>query len=469
MAFESTAAMNGDAPGSRHLVRDILRLAWPVYIAQLAIMANGVIDTVMAGRYGTLDLAAVGVGASVYVTLFVTLMGVLFALTPTVAQLQGAGRVAEIGEEVRQCAWLALGLAAISIALVTHPDPLLALSQLSPEVEGKTRAYLGAMAWAVPAALLFRVFQSFSTAISRPRVVMLLNLGGLALKVPLNWILIHGKLGFPELGGAGCAVATAAIAWLTCGLGWWWCRANPAYARYRVFERWSWPRAAAQRQLISLGVPIGAVFFVDVTAFTFMALFIARFGAVYSGAHQIAANLTALAFMLPLAIGNSASVLVGQALGAGDSARARATGVAAIALGLVAGLAVGAAIFLAAGPIVRAYSADPGVQRLATGLLAFVAAYHVFDSVQAVAVQVLRGYRRAAVPMLIYGVTLWGVALGGGYALGIGGIAVAAPMAANGFWLAAVVGMTLAATLVSVYFLRVSRMPPRSLSPSRST
>jgi MATE family multidrug resistance protein len=443
----------------RHLVRDILRLAWPVYIAQMAIMANGVVDTVMAGHYGTVDLAAVGIGASVYVTLFVTLMGVLFAITPTVAQLHGAGRHADIGEEVRQSAWLALGLAAISIALVTHPGPLLAFSQLTPEVEAKTREYLAVMAWAAPATLLFRVFQAFSTAISRPRVVMLLNLAGLALKIPLNWVLIYGKFGFPELGAAGCAVATAVSAWLTCTAAWWWCYAERDYGRYGVFARWSWPRLAAQWQLLALGVPIGAVFFVDVTAFTFMALFIARFGAVYSGAHQIAANLTALAFMLPLAIGNAGSVLVGQAIGAREASRARSTGIAAIAVSLGCGLAVGAVIFLAAAPIVRLYTADPGVQRLAVGLLAFVAVYHVFDAVQAAAVQILRGYKRAAVPMVIYGVALWGVALGGGYALGIDGIGVGAPMRAAGFWLAAVAGMTLTAVLVSVYFGRVSRAP----------
>ena len=211
-------------------------------------------------------------------------------------------------------------------------------------------------------------------------------------------------------------------AWLTCAAAWWWCYAERDYARYRVFARWSWPRAAAQWQLLALGIPIGAVFFVDVTAFTFMALFIARFGAVYSGAHQIAANLTALAFMLPLAIGNAGSVLVGQAIGAREPLRARATGIAAIAVSLGCGLAVGAAIFLAAGPIVRLYTADPDVQRLAVGLLAFVAVYHVFDAVQAAAVQILRGYKRAAVPMVIYGVALWGIALGGGYALGIGGV-----------------------------------------------
>jgi MATE family multidrug resistance protein len=441
----------------RPIATDIARLAWPIWIAQIAVMANGVIDTVMAGRYGTLDLAGVGIGTSVYVTLFITLMGVLFAITPTLAQLQGAGRHAEIGEEVRQSAWLALGLAAISLTALTHPGPLLALSKLAPEVEAKTRGYLGAIAWGVPAALLFRVFQGFSTAISRPRVVMALNLGALALKVPLNWAFMYGKLGLPELGGVGCAAATSTIAWIACAAAWAWCYVERDYARYRVFARWSWPRLRAQWQLVSLGVPIGATFFVDVTAFTFMALFIARFGALYSGAHQIAANLAAVCFMLPLAIGNAASVLVGQGIGAGELARARATGFAALAIGLACGLAVATGIFFAAEGLVRLYTSDAAVQRLAATLLAFVAVYHVFDAAQAVVVNVLRGYRHAAVPMVVFGVALWGVGLGGGYALGIAGVGVGSPMAASGFWLAAVIGMALAATLVTAYFLLVSR------------
>jgi MATE family multidrug resistance protein len=447
----------------RAAVRDIVRLAWPVYVAQIAIMANGVIDTMMAGRYGTVDLAAVGIGAAVYATLFITLMGVLFALTPMVAQAHGAGRFGTIGEEVRQSAWLAIWLAALSLALLANPGWLLALAGVPPAVEAVTRRYLDAIAWGVPAALLFRVFASFSTAVSRPRIVMVLNLIGLALKVPLNWAFMYGHLGLPALGGAGCAVATASIAWFTCAAAWWWCARDADYRRYRVFERWSWPRARAQWQLVALGVPIGATFFVDVTAFTFMALFIARFGALYSGAHQIVANLAAVAFMLPLAVGNATSVLVGQALGGGAPHRARVAGLAGLALGLGCGLAVGLALFAAAGPIVGLYTADAAVRRVATGLLALVAVYHVFDAVQAVAANALRGYKRTGVPMVIYAVALWGVGLGGGYALGITGVDVAgvrvAPLAATGFWIAAVGGMALTAALVTGYFLRVSRRP----------
>lgn len=445
----------------RHAFRDIVRLAWPVYVSQAAVMANGVIDTVMAGRYGTLDLAAVGIGASIYATLFITLMSVLLALTPIVAQAYGAGRHAEVGESVRQCAWLAIGLAGVALVLLMNPGPLLLLSRLAPELEERTIAYLDAIAWAVPATLLLRVFAGFTTAVSRPRAVMVLNLAGLALKVPLNWIFMNGEFGLPALGAAGCATATAAIAWLTCGAAWVWCWREPDYRRYRVFERWSWPRARTQWRLVALGVPIGATFFVDVTAFTFMALFIARSGTQWSGAHQIAANLAALAFMLPLAIGIAASVLVGQALGARTPARARAMGLAGIALGLACGVSVGAALVLAARPIVSLYSGDPEVQGIAVGLLAIVGAYHVFDALQVVAVNAVRAYERTVVPMAIYVVALWGVALGGGYLLGIAGLdafgQAVAPMGAQGFWLAAVGGMVLTSVLVTAYFLRLSR------------
>jgi len=445
---------------SRPIVHEIVRLAWPVFVAQIAIMGNGVIDTVMAGRYGTLDLAGVGIGASIYVTLFVTLMGVLVALMPTAAQLYGARRYAEVGEEVRQSAWLAMWLAAIALVLLTHPGPLIALSKLTPEVDAKVRAYLDLIAWGVPAALLLRIFQGFSTAVSRPRAVMTLNLIGLALKVPLNWMFMYGKLGLPPLGGAGCALATSIIAWLTCGFAWAWCALEPGYRRYGVFARWSWPSARAQWQLVALGVPIGATFFVDVTAFTFMALFVARFGALWSGAHQIAANLAALCFMLPLAVGHASSVLVGQALGAREPARGRATATTGVLIGLACGLVIGSTIYLAAGEITPLYTSDSAVQAAAVRLLALVAVYHMFDAVQAVAANVVRAYKRAAVPMLIYGVALWGVGLGGGYLLGVAPVdlpGLPGPLGAYGFWLAATVGIALTAALMTVYLVRLGR------------
>jgi len=180
-----------------------------VLVAQLAVIASGVLDTIMSGRYSAVDLAAVGIGASVYFSIFIGLLGVVQALSPIAAQLFGGKHYERIGEETRQTAWLALGLAALGVALLAHPEPFLRLSSAPPEVEAKTRAYLQGIAWALPAMLLFRVFFALTTAVSRPRAVMLINLVYFALKVPLNMLFIYGMLGAPELGGPGCAVATA--------------------------------------------------------------------------------------------------------------------------------------------------------------------------------------------------------------------------------------------------------------------
>jgi multidrug resistance protein, MATE family len=233
-----------------------------------------------------------------------------------------------------------------------------------------------------------------------------------------------------------------------------------------VFAKWSWPHARAQWQLVTLGLPIGFTTLVDVTSFTFMALFVARFGAQYSGAHQIAANIGALSFMLPLALGNATSVLVGHAIGAGDPHRARITGLIGIGLGVVLSLVVALAIFAGAAGIASLYTPDPDVRRIGAALLALVAVYHIVDAEQAVAVNVVRAYKKTAVPMAIYVVALWGIGLGGGYLLGIVGWG-GEPMRAAGFWIGAIVGMTLTAVAVTAYFLRVSRRAaqPATVSP----
>jgi MATE family multidrug resistance protein len=446
----------------RKLALDIYQLAWPVLVAQLAVMAYAVIDTMMAGRFATDDLAAVGIGASIYVSVFIGLMGVLLAVSPIVAQLLGAGRHAEIGEQVRQGMWLTLALTLLSIVVFRFPEPFLALSRPSPLVADKVRDYLAVAAWGAPAGLAFRLFSSYTTALSLPRVMMGLNLAGLAIKVPLAWILVFGHFGVPALGASGCALSTAIVYWIMGIASWIYCAKSSAYARYRVFARWSWPRVRDQRHLLALGMPIGFTFLVDVTAFTFMALFIARLGAVNSAAHQIAGNVAAVMYMLPLALGNGVSVLVAQAVGARKFEEARSTGM--IGIGLAGALALLASFALAASAaaITAVYTDDGAVRAIAATLLVLVAVYHLFDAVQAVAVCALRGYKRAVVPMVISAVSLWGVGLAGGYVLGLTDVidlpslGLRSPMGAPGFWAAAAAGLAVAFAATVAYYLAVS-------------
>ena len=446
----------------RKLVTEIYGLAWPVLIAQWAMMAYSVLDTVITGRYATEDLAAVGIGTSIYISVFMALMGVLIALSPTVAQLRGAGRQHEIGEQVRQAMWLAVALAALSMLIFAYPDPLLALSQVSPSLEAKVRSYLSFAAWGAPAGLGFRLFASYTTAVSLPRIVMTLTMLGLTIKAPLTWLLVVGAWGAPELGASGCALATTLTNYVVCAAAWAWCAYAPAYRPHAVFARWSWPRLHDLRHLVTLGIPIGMTFLVDVTAFTFMALFIARLGAINSAAHHLAGNVGAIMFMVPMATGTAVTVVVGQAIGARDFARARLAGITGIACAVVVAAVMGAVLWVTASDVARLYTSDAAVGAMAAGLFLLVAVYHVFDAAQVVTLNALRGYKRVVVPLAVTATALWGVGLAGGYVLGLtramdlSALGLTLPMGTPGFWLAAIIGMAASTLGLIVYFLRVS-------------
>ncbi|HEY5993601.1 MAG TPA: MATE family efflux transporter [Gallionellaceae bacterium] len=439
------------------LSRELLRFTWPVLIAQLALMANAVIDTAMAGRLSAVDLAAVGIGAAIAATVVMSLISVLLALTPMVAHLYGAGKRDEIGRELHQAVWIALVLATVAMVLLVFPEPFVRLASLQPAVEEKVRAYLAASAWAVPATIALRLFSGLSTGIGRPRPVMAFNLLALCLKIPLNAMLMYGWLGMPALGGPGAAYATAIDQWVMALIAWSWCLNHSGYAEFQLRRRFAAPEWAAIRAFLKLGLPIGVTFVADVTAFTLMALFIARLGPVVSGAHQIAANLAATAFMFPLALGNATSALAGQALGAAGRERARRICWRGIRIGLTVGLMISLAFWLGAPYIAALYTSDRAVQAAAIPLITLVGFYHLGDAVQAVAVNALRGYKKSGVPMVIYGVLLWGPGLGGGIVLGLTGFIVPA-MGAPGFWIAAIAALWTVAASMAVYLERVSRV-----------
>jgi multidrug resistance protein, MATE family len=439
--------------------RDILHLAWPMLVAQLAIVAGGVIDTAMAGRLSVIDLAAVGIGTSIQVTVVMSLTGILLALPPIVSHHLGANRHDDIGREVQQAGWIALLLGLLAFLLLGFPEPFIAISDLQPEVESKVRAYLGAAAWGVPASMAFRVFIGLSSGIGRPRPAMAFNLLTLALKVPLNAIFMYGLLGAPALEGPGCAVAGAIDAWLIAFLAWGWCLRQPGYARFGIGRPIARPDGLAIFAFLKLGIPIGLTFIADVTAFTFMALFIARLGPVASAAHQIASNVAIIIFMIPLALGNATAILAGQALGGGQPRQARHICGVSLRLAILIAGVVSVTLWLGAAQIAALYTPDMQVQAVAVPLILLVGFYHLFDAVQAVAVNALRGYKRSAVPMVIYTFSLWGLGLGGGVVLGLTDLLGPARGAA-GFWMAAIASLTVVAGLVTLYLNLVSKTRP---------
>ncbi len=437
------------APNWLHSARRIAPLAWPVLVGQVAVLAFSTVDTVLVGRASADDLAALAIGGSAYISVFIGLMGVVLAVGPIAGQLFGAGQRAEAGAQLHQAFWLALVVSIPGCLLLLYPQPFLALAQASPEVEAKARDYLGALAWALPPALLFTAFRGFNTAVSRPKIVMGLQLAGLAFKLPLSAALVFGldagPWRIPAYGAAGCAYATVLVMFgqlLAAALL---IQRDPFYRSFELRGRWRRPHRRSLYGLARLGVPMGSAMMIEVTGFTFMALFISRIGALPVAGHQLAANLVALMFMVPLSIGYATSALVAQRIGAGDRADVRRLGWHGVQIAVVISGVMGAAVFLLRKPILHLYTDNPQVVAAALPLLAWVVWFHVADAAQAVASFVLRAHRIAVVPLVVHTVAVWGVGMGGGFWLAFDPAAPAALQGALGFWAAATLGLVVSA------------------------
>lgn len=448
------------APDTSRPLARIAALAWPILVGQLAVIGYSVIDTAMVSRYSATDLAALSIGVSIYISISVGASGVLLALSPVVGQLFGARRFDAIGIEVKQGVWLALLLSLIGCLILLFPQPLLALTHATPELNAKATFYLQALAFSLPAALGFRVYAAFNNAVARPKAVMLIQIAALLLKIPLNAWFIFGGFGLPAFGGPGCAIATAISAWAALLVAWIVLRRSPFYRMFNLFDTgFVAPQWPALRALLAIGIPMGLGYLIEVSAFTFMALFIARLGATVLAGHQITANFVTVLYMLPLSIASATGTLVAHALGARDAATARRIGNSGIVLAGSLAAAIGLLVFLTREAIVRAYTPDALVIATALPLYLFAGVYHFFDALQVSAAYVLRAYKIALMPTIIYAVMLWGVGLGGGYMLGFNLLGMLPPSlaGATGFWIGNTASVALAAAGLLWYLWRVQK------------
>ena len=395
----------------------IARHALTVLAGQLAVMAFGVIDTVVAGRHAPETLAALSIGSAIFVSVYVALMGMVQALMPLWAEQRGSDSTAALGASFRQALYLCAAASVLGMAVLLSPGPLLEWTDVPPALRQDASRYLAVLAMALPPALLFRMYSTLCQALGRPQLVTWLQVAALLVKLPLSVWLTFGGVGVPALGAVGCAWATLAVNFTLLALALVLLRRLDIYAPLRLWQRLERPDWALIGSFARLGVPAGLAITVEVTSFTLMALFIARQGTLASAGHQIAANVAAVAYMVPLSLAIATSARVSFWRGAGNEAMARAATFMGFRLAALASIALAAIIFVANDWLAGLYTADAQVVALTAGLLAWVALYHLADAVQTLCVFVLRSYRVTVAPLLVYCVLLWGVGLGGGYAL----------------------------------------------------
>ncbi|MCG8707998.1 MATE family efflux transporter [Brenneria sp. 4F2] len=439
--------------------RKLLALAIPVIIAQVSQTSMGVVDTIMAGAYSATDMAAVAVGTSIWLPAILFGHGLLIALIPVVAQLNGSGRRDRIAHQIRQAFFLALIVSLLTMLALHQGEHIIRLmNDDSPELVEKAVGYLQALLWGVPGYLFYQVLRGQNEGLSKTMPGMVIGFVGLLINMPINYILIHGKFGMPELGGVGCGFATASVYWIMFLL----------MAAYSKRANWlrdiklqqpgfkpDWP---ALKRLFTLGLPIALALLFEVTLFAVVALLVLPLGVVDVAGHQIALNFSSLMFVLPLSVGIATTIRVGHRLGEGSVENARIASYTGIMCGVA--LAFCTALFtgLLREPIARLYNEDPAVVAMASQLMLLAAVYQISDAIQTIGSSVLRGYKDTRSIFYITFVAYWVLGLPSGYLLALTDYAVPR-MGPAGFWCGFIIGLTSSAIMMVARIRQLQRQP----------
>ena len=429
----------------------LVRLAAPIVGGQVAVTGLTFVDTVMAGRLSATDLAAVAVGASVWAAVSLTVLGVLLAVPPFIAEMDGAGRHGEVGPFARQALWLGLGLSAVAVAVVVSARPLLVALDVRPEMVPLATGYLRALAWGIPFWSVYLVARFTTEGLGLTRPILYFGLLGLPVDVLGNWLLMYGRLGFPRMGAVGCGHATALVWVAQCAAMLVYLARRRRYEPLGLFSRLERPDPRTLGEILRVGLPSGGSLFVEVSLFAAAALLLASLGPAVVAGHQVAINFAALTFMVPLGISLGIAVRVGQAVGRRDPAGARFSALVGGGLALACQLVTAVVMVALPRRIARVYTADPEVVAIAASLLLLAALFQLSDGVQVSAAGALRGLKDTRVPMGIVIVAYWLVGMPLGWAL-----TFRTGLGARGMWIGMIAGLTVAAVLLAGRFARVS-------------
>ena len=439
-------------------LRQFLRLGTPILIAEVLHVSASFVDTVMAGRYSSADLAAVAVGSSLLFPVLILMMGTIMATTPTVAQYFGAKKLNLIGPFVQQSLWLAAILSCLAVGLLYALDPLFDWLDIKDPIKGIGLRYLHAAALSLPAVAIMQSLRSFSEGLGLTKPMMYFSLLGLLINIPMNYIFIYGKFGVPEMGGEGCGWATAISLWASViGMAVY-VYAKPAYHQCAMFTQFNWPQLSTQLNILKVGLPIGFSIFIEATMFAIVALLLAPLGADIVAAHQLVLNFASLCFMIPLSIGMALTIRVGHGIGGNLPDQVKRS--VLVGFGLALGLSSLTCLVLLMLPVTLSniYTTDPVVVDIAVSLFVFAALFQISDAFQISANGALRGFKDTAKPLLLIFISYWLIGLPLGYTLGMTDMIYPA-MGAAGFWIGIIFGLSVAAVLLSLRLWRVLTKP----------
>ncbi|MFP4125362.1 MAG: MATE family efflux transporter [Alphaproteobacteria bacterium] len=435
-------------------------LAGPLALAQLAQIAINTTDLVMMGWLGTEALAAGGLAVNIWILPALFGIGVASAIPPLVAEALGARQPRRVRRAVRQGLWVTAVVTVPPALALAFSAPLLQSLGQTPAVAADAEAYLRAAALGLPFAAFTMALRGFVTSFGHTRAVLAVMAAAVVVNALSNYALMFGHFGLPrlELVGAGISstlvnIATfAALAVLAS-------RVAP-YRRYRIFARLWRPDWTVFAAVLKLGLPIGLTLLLEVGMFSAAALLVGTLGPVPLAAHNIALQLCAIIFMVPLGVSQAATIRVALAAGRRDGAGIRRVGTLAAGLAVAIMTVPAAAFLLVPGWLVRPFLDDPAAQtrlvETAVGLLGVAALFQIADGLQVVGAGLLRGLKDTTVPMLYAGFGYWLCGFGAAAAL-----LWLAEAGARGVWVGLLIGLTVTAALaLRRFFRRACRLGP---------
>lgn len=433
--------------------RTLAQLGAPILVAQLAQMANGVIDTIMAGHASAEDLAAVGIGSSLWMPVFLFFAATLSATQPIISGHRGARKTDRIMPVTWQGIYIATGSSVLMILLLLNVQPIFALFELDPQTARISAGYLTAFVWGVPAMLLMAALRGLTDGLGHTRVIMAFSLLGTIINLPLNYIFIYGKLGVPAMGGIGCGWATSISNLVAAVILLLYLNRSHTYKAFHLISHWAPPSVREIADVLLLGAPIGFTVFVEVSMFSVIALFLAPLGPVVVAGHQIVLNVVSLLFMVPLSLGMALTLRISFLVGAESLGTARLLARSSLLLASSIALVYAPILFLHADLVAALYTRDQQVQAVAIRLLWFAAIFQIADVIQVTAIGALRGYKDTRAPLYIMLLSFWGVCLPLGYVLTFTDVLVPA-LGAAGFWVGLTVGLASASMLLGTRLFR---------------
>ena len=433
--------------------RVLLRIGLPVVVSGVLNLSMQFVDTVMTGHAGPNELAAVASASALFHPIFCLGIGVMVALTPIVAQLEGADRIHQIGPNVRQGIWISMLLALLSMLLLPYLSNLLLWMDYESEVVRITDGYLKAVIWGFPAAYAFLAIRHSLDGLGITRPCMYLTLLGLAVNIFGNYTLIFGNFGFPKMGAVGAGWTTTIAHWVILIGALIYLQSSQRSSTIRFLSRFDWPIWSYWREILRIGIPSGLSFGAETFMFTVVALMMGKFGVTALAAHQISINVAGLTFMIPLGISAAITQRVGNAVGQKNWKEVRfrgwlGVGVCVVIMGLTASIFI-----LFPESIIGLYTSDNAVTDLAINILWMAALFQLSDGLQVSSMSALRGLKDTRIPLLTNLFSYWPVGMGLAYLFGFvwewGVISV---------WGGLIAGLSVAAILHNLRFYLLSQV-----------